>query len=831
MIINKLDIKGFGKLKDLEIEFSPDLNIIYGENEVGKSTIQWFIKAMFYGLKGGRERDGLIPPIKRFKPWESSQYGGYMEYILNNGEFYSVSRNFKDNSLFVLDSSFNDITHSFKIGKGKRVKFAEEHLGLNEACFEKTAFIRQMDIKVDGTGKEEIINKLVNVRETGFEDISFKKAEKALKDAILTYTGTEKTSTRPLDKVNKRLDQLKVMHDELKSKRESLVEIEDCINETKELLRIYKNQKDFIDIAGKTIKIARRLVELEKAKEELIEIQNHLVLLENNYKNVTLRIDTMEKIYGFERAYTVEGNNEIYEYSAEDREIKGIGEKIIGIRDEIDSLKDEFTRCKESRKILCEEITIANKRCKLSNAGIIITSILAIGFIGFFIATIQGTWQIPALLTKLMTKQVYALIVLGATIITLSISGVLLFFRKNINNKYLNLNKKKNTLEVYMNNLEEKSNSCNKEINKVLSNYGAASIKEFFKIKAALDEKRIKLKELETLKERAVELINSINIYLKKASLLVDTDISEAKVLEIEIKKVMEDIYKNRSQLSCLVNDLSIKSESLLANGLNSELGKFINNLNWNMGLLTKDEKEERGYLVNDLNRSDQNEMALDNIREIEENLEIYGEKIREEENSLTLKLKKCETIINTSGYDDEQLQMTIEEIEELESEKKKLEDIQFSLYKALDIMTEASLEIQKDYMPFLNDRMSYYINEITNGRYKNLRADDELMLKVQDSENINIIPVLQLSGGTIDQMYLVLRLAMSDLISQKQENLPLIMDEVFAHFDDARIVESMYLLDKISKKRQVIMFTCKSREVDIAREICKNANILALRA
>ena len=71
--------------------------------------------------------------------------------------------------------------------------------------------------------------------------------------------------------------------------------------------------------------------------------------------------------------------------------------------------------------------------------------------------------------------------------------------------------------------------------------------------------------------------------------------------------------------------------------------------------------------------------------------------------------------------------------------------------------------------MPILNDRMSYYINEITNGRYKDLRADHELMLKVQDPENINIVPVLQLSGGTIDQMYLVLRLAMSDLISQNK--------------------------------------------------------------
>lgn len=823
MIINKLDIKGFGKLKDLEIEFIPGLNIVYGVNEAGKSTIQWFIKAMFYGLKGGRERDGLVPPIKRFKPWANNQYGGYIEYTLNNGASYRVSRKFNDNSVCVLDSSFNDITHSFNIGRGKRVKFAEEHLGLNETCFEKTTFIGQMDIKIDGNGKEEIINKLVNVSETGFEDVSFKKAEKALKDAIKTYVGTEKTSTRPLDKVNQRLDQLKFMYDELKSKRESLVGIEDCINETKELLKEYKKQKEFIDTAGKTVKIAKRLTELEKIKKELIEIQNHLALLENDYKNVILRIDTMEKIYGFERVDTVKDNNGIYEYSIEDREIEGVGEKIIGIRDEIDILKDKSTRCKESRRILYEEMTAVNKRRKINNVGIVITLFLAAGFIGFFFATILGIWPIPALLTK----QIYTLVVLGAIIITFSISGVFLFFKKNINKKYLNLNNEKNTLEIYMNNLEEKSNSCDREIEKILSSYGVASIKEFFKIKAFWDEKRIRFKELETIRKRAVELENSINIYFKKASLLIDTNISEAKDLEIVITKITEDIDKNRLQLKCIINDLCIRGESLLDNGLNCELGKIVNNLSWNMGLLIKDEKKERGYSANDLSQSAQNRMTLDSIRETEQDLEIYCEKAREEENSLTLKLKECETIINTSGYDDEQLQMTIEEIEELESEKKKLEDVQFSLYKALDIMTEASLDIQKDYMPFLNDRMSYYINEVTDGGYKNLMADDELMLMVQDSKNINIVPVLQLSGGTIDQMYLALRLAMSDLISQKEENLPLIMDEVFAHFDDIRVEESMYLLDKISKKRQVIMFTCKGREVDTARVICKNANIL----
>lgn len=269
LIINKLDIKGFGKLKDLEIRFVPGFNIIYGENEAGKSTIQWFIKAMFYGLKGGRGRDGLIPPVKRFKPWGNSQYRGHMEYTLSDRTFYRVDRNFNDNSVSILDSSFNDITHSFETGRDKRVKFAEEHLGLNETCFEKTIFMRQMDIKVDGNGKEEIINKLINVRETGFDDISFKRAEEALKDAIKTYAGTEKTTTRPLDKVNQKLEQLKLTYEELKNKREHFSEIEDNINEIKWLINENKKQKEFIDLVNELIKVIKKLDELKRTKETL----------------------------------------------------------------------------------------------------------------------------------------------------------------------------------------------------------------------------------------------------------------------------------------------------------------------------------------------------------------------------------------------------------------------------------------------------------------------------------------------------------------------------------------------------------------------------------
>jgi len=51
MRIDKLDIRGFGKIHNLIIEFSKGFNLVYGENEAGKTTVQWFIRGMHYYLK------------------------------------------------------------------------------------------------------------------------------------------------------------------------------------------------------------------------------------------------------------------------------------------------------------------------------------------------------------------------------------------------------------------------------------------------------------------------------------------------------------------------------------------------------------------------------------------------------------------------------------------------------------------------------------------------------------------------------------------------------------------------------------------------------------
>jgi uncharacterized protein YhaN len=81
------------------------------------------------------------------------------------------------------------------------------------------------------------------------------------------------------------------------------------------------------------------------------------------------------------------------------------------------------------------------------------------------------------------------------------------------------------------------------------------------------------------------------------------------------------------------------------------------------------------------------------------------------------------------------------------------------------------------------------------------------------------VISIDMLSYGTIEQIYLALRIAASELLMLKGEALPLMLDEIFSFYDHKRTVETLEMLKGLSRERQIILFTCKEWEMD---EICQ---------
>ena len=85
MKIESISIENFGKLHEYKVEFGEGLNVIKEDNGWGKSTLAAFIRAMFYGLEGGRKGNIAVNDRKHYKPWQGGAFGGSLVFdeVLN----------------------------------------------------------------------------------------------------------------------------------------------------------------------------------------------------------------------------------------------------------------------------------------------------------------------------------------------------------------------------------------------------------------------------------------------------------------------------------------------------------------------------------------------------------------------------------------------------------------------------------------------------------------------------------------------------------------------------------------------------------------------------
>ena len=94
MQIREARIFNFGKLQNVNIKFHDGINVIYGENEQGKSTLHSFLLGMLFGMEKGRGRAGATDAYSRYEPWHApSFYSGALRFLIGKQSFY-LERNF-----------------------------------------------------------------------------------------------------------------------------------------------------------------------------------------------------------------------------------------------------------------------------------------------------------------------------------------------------------------------------------------------------------------------------------------------------------------------------------------------------------------------------------------------------------------------------------------------------------------------------------------------------------------------------------------------------------------------------------------------------------------
>ena len=147
MNINKIKINSYGKLKNKEINLENNLNIIYGENESGKSTVLNFILNIFYGAsknKNGKE----ISDFEKYKPWDREEFSGKLSYELDNKNKYEIFREFNKKNPKIFNEKGEDISKQFNINKNKGNEFFYEQTQINEEMFLATSVAMQQEVKI-----------------------------------------------------------------------------------------------------------------------------------------------------------------------------------------------------------------------------------------------------------------------------------------------------------------------------------------------------------------------------------------------------------------------------------------------------------------------------------------------------------------------------------------------------------------------------------------------------------------------------------------------------------------------------------------------------------
>ena len=147
------------------------------------------------------------------------------------------------------------------------------------------------------------------------------------------------------------------------------------------------------------------------------------------------------------------------------------------------------------------------------------------------------------------------------------------------------------------------------------------------------------------------------------------------------------------------------------------------------------------------------------------------------------------------------------------EAEHTRLQAEYDAILLAMTALQEADSTLQSRFSPLLSQRSAEIFAALTGGAYNKVLFNRDFSLSAQGREDIAPHSIQLFSQGTADQLYLAVRLAISQMVLPVEKSVPLILDDALANFDDHRMAAALDWLAEESKHRQILLFTCQGRE------------------
>lgn len=683
MKIKNIKVNAYGNIENKDINLEEGINIIHGANESGKSTLLNYIISIFYGIS--RNKDGkALSDYEKYKPWNSNEFSGRISYKLENGEKYEIFRDFNKKNPKIYNDKLEDISDRFETDKKDGSKFFIEQMGIDKQMYLSTVVSTQEEVRLDEKNQNMLIQKIANLAGTGEDNVSYKKALIKLQEKIRDEIGTNKTSQKPVNIIEK-----------------EIVEINNKIVETEK----YRNRKYEIDAEKE--QILSELKELEQQKQILQELQNSMKS-EEETKN---RLEIREKNRKDNITKINELKNQKNTINAESERVQSaknhLQDIIKGHKENIEKLNSEI------EKIANEKEETQGKE-KPSISFIIITVVLAIALICSII----------------LIKNYIVSGILGVAII-----ANIVFYVINKNKQKVNKAKLREKINQEKQYKREKLENQKQQI---IANVNTTE------------------KELEKQEEEEKQVNSELSMLKGQIILLEKNNEKITEEIEQDNKAIKEESNKNKQQIIEKYKDKNI-NDLLYINDYQNYISKIEKTIN-NNRIRIKGLEIEYNTIV----------PQLDEMVVLEEKREADKEKLAE--------LREKESIINI----------------------------------AIENLMDAYEEMKTTITPKFTKNLSESIQKISSNKYNKVTINDENGMIIENNRG-EYVEAIKLSTGTIDQLYLALRLSMIDELSK--ENLPIILDESFAYSDNNRLKNMLQYLTSDLNNHQTIIFTCTDRE------------------
>ena len=699
MKIKNIKVNAYGNIENKDINLEEGINIIHGANESGKSTLLNYIISIFYGIS--RNKDGkVLSDYEKYKPWNSNEFSGRISYKLENGKKYEIFRDFNKKNPKIYNDKLEDISDRFETDKKDGSKFFIEQMGIDKQMYLSTVVSTQEEVRLDEKNQNMLIQKIANLAGTGEDNVSYKKALIKLQEKIRDEIGTNKTSQKPINIIEK-----------------EIVEINNKIVETEK----YRNRKYEIDAEKE--QILSELKKLEQQKQILQELQNSMKS-EEETKN---RLEIREKNRKDNIAKINELTNQKNTINAESERVQSaknhLQDIIKGHKENIEKLNSEIEK-------IANEKEETQEKEKPSISFIVITVVLAIALICSII----------------LIKNYIVSGILGVAII-----ANIVFYVINKNKQKVNKAK-----------LREKINQ----------------------------EKQYKREKLENQKQQIIANVNTT---------------------EKELEKQEEEEKQVNSELSML------KGQIILLEKNNEKITEEIEQDN---KAIKEESNKNKQQIIEKYKDKNINDLLYIN------DYQNYISKIEETINNNRIRIKGLEIEYNTIVPQLDEM-VVLEEKREADKEKlAELREKESIINIAIENLMDAYEEMKTTITPKFTKNLSESIQKISSNKYNKVTINDENGMIIENNRG-EYVEAIKLSTGTIDQLYLALRLSMIDELSK--ENLPIILDESFAYSDNNRLKNMLQYLTSDLNNHQTIIFTCTDREQKMLEEMNIPYNVVEL--